>query len=458
MTRLSLIDKLGVIVNLSKGSGLLIVILLILVALGIGLTFISPKNEKRYKSFYLIIVSIIAVLIVISNYSTLGKMFKFMMDNFFIVALFPNFAIYIAAIIAMNIIVWVSVFNYRSARIIRNLNIFIYIIMNYLLALLLHVIVNNKLDVYSQESIYKNNDARALIELSSTVFIIWIIFLVIYKIILIYLRKDYKPKIKKIIVHKKVKVLPANFQPMNTPKVIYGKAPQRERIIVKEVKQEKQKERFTLEEYKLFSEILKSQKKKTQSNNTKVNDNKYKATDNQIKEELYGNPKKEVLPEKQLPEEDNSITQIIRVDQLIDNLNKEQDENKKKYDSEPLSDVIENNNYRDIQKQEIIRMEEERRELLKKEQQRIEKEKQDRILEQQRQEEVRQKHLREMAEKERLQKEQERQQRELEEQREREKQKQQELENRLLQEKLQEEEREQEKLTELEMLYRSIRQ
>ena len=522
MTRLSLIDKLGVLINVSKDSSILLIILLVLVASGIGLSFISPKNEKRYKSIYIIIVSMITLLLVISNYSTLGKMFSYMMNNFFIAALFPNFAIYTAAIVVMNIIVWVSVFNYRSARLIRNLNIFVYMVMNYLLALILHVILTNKLDVYSQESIYKNNDARALIELSSTIFIIWIIFLVLYKIILVYLRKDYKPKIKKIIVHKKVKVLPENFQPMTTPKTIYGKAPHNEKIIIKEEVKEKE-EKFTLEEYKLFYEILKNQQKKNTkpAKKTKiVVDNKnYNTTSNveednnisqvsqlieNIKQEQVGHVEKtEPLPEividdffddvieeepvveetpiikeakpvieeeqQKMEDEGNSISQIIKVDQLIDNLQLEQDYHEKKYDSEPIPEINNMESYRNTQKQEIIKMEEERRELLKQEQLRLEQEKQEKLLEQQRQEEIRQQHLKEMAEKERQQRlleeqreqeleiERQRQLQEQEERRQREIELQEEEADRLLQQKLEEEEREQEKLTELERLYRSIR-
>ena len=128
---------------------------------------------------------------------------------------------------------------------------------------------------------------------------------------------------------------------------------------------------------------------------------------------------------------DNSISKIIKLDQIDDNENKVEIE--RKYETEPIPEMTSLDSYRDAQKQEIIRMEEERRELLKQEQLRIEQEKQEKLLEQERQEKIRQEHLLEMQKSEEKK-----------------------MEN-LLQEKLLEEEREQEKLTELERLYRSIR-
>ena len=91
----------------------------------------------------------------------------------------------ISDLIITNIIVWISIFSFKSSKLIKRLNIAIYVIMNYLLALILSVINTNKLDIFTQESIYGNKKVTALIELSSGVFLIWIIFLILYKLILI---------------------------------------------------------------------------------------------------------------------------------------------------------------------------------------------------------------------------------------------------------------------------------
>ena len=297
MSKMSFLDKLNILINLSKTSKFYLIALVVLLIFGIILAFTSKKNEQRNRTLYFIMTVAIATILVVTYHSSLGNMFSYMMNNFFIVVYFPNIAIYLAAIIAMNIIVWISIFSFKSSKLIRLLNITIYIIMNYLLALLLSVVNENKLDIFNQVSIYGNDQATALIELSSIIFVVWIIFLILYKVILIYLKKDYKPKVNKIIVTKKgkelpknynpqdnpgvvygklprktpttvivnqkVKELPENFKPQETPEYVYGKAPHKETIIINDEKDlENYDKKFTLEEYKLFSRMLKEYQKR----------------------------------------------------------------------------------------------------------------------------------------------------------------------------------------------------
>lgn len=125
----------------------------------------------------------------------LFNMFDYMMNNFFIAVYFPNLAIYFAAIVATNIILWISIFNRKITKWIRAINTIVFCIIHYLLILIINIITTNKLDIFEQTSIYQNENALALIELSSTIFIVWILFLIIYKIIRIYQQKkeeDYE--------------------------------------------------------------------------------------------------------------------------------------------------------------------------------------------------------------------------------------------------------------------------
>ena len=266
MSKLSLLDKWKIVIELSKESKTFLVILSVLVVFGLILSLASKRNEKWIKKIYMIMTIGITILMIATYHSSLGKMMNYMMKNLFIVVYFPNIAVYLAAIIGMNVILWISIFNYKSSRQIRGLNIIIYIIMNYILALLLKVINTNKLDIFNQASIYGNKDSSALIGLSSTIFVVWIIFLIVYKLLLIYLKKDYKPKVKKIIIRKKVKKLPENYQPTTIPNLVYGKAPQSRGFTKYEVKNKNAEllqemgSQFTLEDYKLFSKMLKEQK------------------------------------------------------------------------------------------------------------------------------------------------------------------------------------------------------
>ena len=275
MSKLTFAEKLGVLVNTSINSKLLIIFLIILVFLGIALARTNKKNEKINKAIYCMATLLILTIIIVAYHDSLGKMITYMMNNFFIAAFFPNLAIYMAALIATNIILWISIFSYKSSKQIKILNIVIYIIMNYLLALTLSTVKTDNLDIFSQAAIYENKTASALISLSSTIFILWIIFLIVYKILLIYLRKDYKPKVKKILVKRKVKKLPENYLPLDTPEYIYGVAPKKKNIEV-QIKKNKDEEltkqmekMFTLEDYKLLLKMLNERKQEEQEEITK---------------------------------------------------------------------------------------------------------------------------------------------------------------------------------------------
>ena len=266
MTKMSFIDKLGVLVEVSKSSNLFIVAIFMLGIIGYLFYNINKKNMKNARKIYLGAASVILVITLVAYHDSIAKMFDYMMNNFFIAVYFPNVAIYLAALIITNIILYISIFNYKVSKLIKNINITVYCILNYILLLVLNVVVSKKLDVFTQASIYQNKQAQALIELSSVIFILWILFLIIYRIIMIYLKKEYKVpvKVKKVYVKQKVSVLPENITPLEAPlfakampKQEEKKVTPREDLIVKKLE-----DSLTLDDYKLLLKMLKEQREK----------------------------------------------------------------------------------------------------------------------------------------------------------------------------------------------------
>ena len=238
MIKTSIIDKLNIIFELTKSSNIFIAVIAFLLFIVVVAITNNKKNESTTKKIYLCIYAFIILGILIAYYSSIGKMFDYMMNNFFIAIYFPNLAIYLAAIITVNIIFLVSVFKNNISRFIKNLNIIVFAIMNYLLALILNVVHSNKLDVFTQTSVYGNKEAQALIELSSTIFLIWIFFLVVYKIIMIYQRKMNPVdayRVEKVVVEKRKRILPSNIREIRATEVV--KLGTRERILLENIKE-----------------------------------------------------------------------------------------------------------------------------------------------------------------------------------------------------------------------------
>lgn len=264
MSKMSFADKMSVLIEASKTSNIIILVIIFLLFLVFLFLSNTKKNRKNIKYAYLISSVFIITFFIATYHASLSNMFKYMMDNLFIAVYFPNLAIYAFALIMTNIILVISLFSYKTAKSIKNINITIYILMNYLLAITLNVINKNKLDIFTQSSIYQNKEATALIELSSLLFMIWVIFLILYKLFLIYLRKDYKPKVKRLIRIKKVKKLPENYLPKEIPSYVYGKAPKR--VEQKPTTDDNLLKSFdqmlTLEDYKTVLKLLQAQKEK----------------------------------------------------------------------------------------------------------------------------------------------------------------------------------------------------
>ena len=273
MTRMSLGEKISVFFDVISKNQLSIIILILL--LGLAYLFISTnkKNSNSTKKIYIIVYTVLIVFMLVAFSTHILKFLDYMMNNFFITVYFPNLAIYFAAIIVSNIIAFISVFNFDINRIIRNINISVYTIISFIFILLVGVVSDKNLNIYSQKSIYTNNSAIVLIQLTSAIFISWIIFLTIYYLIRRYQEKN-NPKNKEVI---RKRILPSNLVEIKIPDIAYKQSKKKieiskeevERItreeankyVQEKIKESKQLDNFlTKEDYIVLLKLLKEKK------------------------------------------------------------------------------------------------------------------------------------------------------------------------------------------------------
>lgn len=283
MATLSLLEKLAIIFEVSKSSIVFLAAIMLLIFFGLVLITTNKLNVKTSRRLFILIYIFIFSCIIVLYKDSFSSMVTYLMNNLFKVIYFPNLAIYLFAIFIMNIILWYSVFSFKSTNIIKNVNIIVYIIINYLLVVLLDIINKQKLDVFNQASIYGNKSAQAVIELSSLIFIVWIIFLFLYKAIMVYLTRNNK--LPKVIKKKKdyqeepvmIKTMPMYANTINTGAEL-----------------EKYDNLFTLDDYKYLLEVLKNrQEKKPEKVVTKVVETKEEKKEKELAkfrelQELYG--------------------------------------------------------------------------------------------------------------------------------------------------------------------------
>lgn len=279
MSKMTFMDKLSVLLNVSLSSKLFIALFILLIIIGIVLIKNNNNDVQKNKKIYLMITIFISALVIFTFNTSLAKMFDYMMNNLFIIVYFPNIAIYLAAIIATNVILFVSIFSNKTSKVIKNINIIVYTIINYLLVLLLFTVNKSGLDLFSQSSIYQNESATALIELTSILFIVWVVFLVLYKLIFSYLSKDDEMSEdtarirKKILMEEQRKIfaekrelerekeeLRKAQEEITTPVVVREETPKqmsREEYMMKQFDQ-----MLTLNDYKVLLSVLKEHRDK----------------------------------------------------------------------------------------------------------------------------------------------------------------------------------------------------
>ena len=334
MEKLTLGKELSLFFKIISENKFSIVILLFLIFLTFIFITTNKKNIKTTKKIYIGIYSFITIFLLVFNFKYLGKFFDYMMNNFFIAIYFPNFAIYFAAIIISNIIVLISIFNQKITKLIKNINIVVYTFITYLLILLIGIISKSDLDVYSQASIYKNTSAHALISLTSTVFMLWIIFLILYTIIKKFITKD-KNKEEVIVKEKIVKerILPDNIKEVPIPAFATVVTPITEEEINKKAEIEIQKRvntrlrethqldnMLSKKDYMIILKMLKDKDKYEEASkevDQEINNNTYLATLLKEKQRVLDNDRMIKEENLKLQEEIEQMKSEIRKEKQI---------------------------------------------------------------------------------------------------------------------------------------------
>lgn len=257
MKDMSFFDKLNILGDVISSSNMFIIGIILFIIIGFLFITTNKTNYKSSKRTYLLIYISIITFLIITYKDSLSNMFDYMMNNLFIAVYFPNLAIYFAAIIITNVIVWISMFNFNVSKLIKSINVVVFCIIHYLLILILNIVTEKKLDVFQQSSVYGNKQAFALIELSSTIFIVWIIFLILYKIIKKYITKEETIEVEENTNKNNINKTKAPYVLKQTPS------------IQNEEKTTDFENLLTLDDYKLLLNMLREKKQEIKEDEVK---------------------------------------------------------------------------------------------------------------------------------------------------------------------------------------------
>ena len=182
MEYLNILDKMGLLWKLVSNNYLFIAIL------AISMTFFIINRLKlinNKKMGLIITLSFVLgfTIILFYNSNSLFKMFDNIFNMIFRNIYFPSLYVYIAIILITNIILILSIVSTNMSKLYKNINKGMAFAINFLLLILINTVGSNDIDILSSNSMYTNNYFVTLIELTTSVFILWMLVLLIISII-----------------------------------------------------------------------------------------------------------------------------------------------------------------------------------------------------------------------------------------------------------------------------------
>lgn len=176
MEFLSILEKLKVTLNLILENNILIILAFLLIF--ITLLRISNKinNRKMMISIY-IAELIILVATIYFDKEFLLKIGSNLIDNIFLNFYFPSIYVYLFVFVITNIIFIYTKLNRLISKTYKTITNIYFLTFEFLFILLLNVIAKNNIDIFSQTSLFTNNNILVLLELSTLSFFLYMVIM-----------------------------------------------------------------------------------------------------------------------------------------------------------------------------------------------------------------------------------------------------------------------------------------
>jgi len=182
MRYIELPEKLEIFMNIILNYETLIVILIALLLL--TFLFINKNISKKIYLVLSIITFVIGlVATIITNHETLLPMFNNIINNVFIDMYFPSIEVYLVMLGVSLIILIVSLLSSKMKKSYKISNILMFFTLFFLLISFLLIVSDNVIDIFNQNSVYTNESCIVLLQLSTQAFVIWLVITLIIYII-----------------------------------------------------------------------------------------------------------------------------------------------------------------------------------------------------------------------------------------------------------------------------------
>ena len=174
MTYLGLLDKIGILFNLTNKYIVIPILFGVIMVTTILNKFNLLGNVKR-RNINIISFIISAIVVISTNYRILSKTFDNFLDIFFTNIYFPSIYVYIFMIVSIYVVIIYSIFSKNLSKVYKKTNYIAGVSLNLILLVILNIIANDRIDIFSNDSLYTSVNLVSMLELSTNIYIMWLI-------------------------------------------------------------------------------------------------------------------------------------------------------------------------------------------------------------------------------------------------------------------------------------------
>ena len=201
MINYSIGDKLKMLVEIIMSSPLFLCCFMIGIAFFIYYIIAIYKNTKINKWVFVAIWTILLTILIIRYNKVVLSLFDNLFENIFMALYFPNLAVYIVVLFISNIMLIYSILNRSICKSYKIVNVLSAFLTDIFLVLIVDIVNKNSINVYEQINVYTNSDLLVLLQLTTAVFVSWLLinlFITAHRKLKRYDKKQY-PDMPEII-------------------------------------------------------------------------------------------------------------------------------------------------------------------------------------------------------------------------------------------------------------------
>ena len=135
------------------------------------------KHKKIRKRYYLASWLFIFLFIVTKYMSVIPTLVDNLINQIFLILYFPSIGVYMLLLIIINLgFIYSLIKNiHKSYKILSGI---ISILMDLLFIFVINIILDNKIDITSEITLYTNSNLLVLLELSTALFVSWLLLII----------------------------------------------------------------------------------------------------------------------------------------------------------------------------------------------------------------------------------------------------------------------------------------